>query len=154
MFYFIFSRDTYDTLNKSVGEIVRTLIDHFNKATQILTDLFKQLYEGFNEKILPSLKESLNRVELILRDLYEEALRVALDLFERFIDILKKHEEDLKKLGESARNWLRKWAEGANKYTDAIRQEVEQIWNLILDTIKSSPGLESIRERVQEVADD
>lgn len=81
-------------MNKSVGELLRTLMAHFNQISKTITDFFKNLYDGFNERILPSLKESYNQIEKVLSELYDELLAAAGSALERLLEALKKFEPE------------------------------------------------------------
>lgn len=88
------SQNTYKTLNQTVGELLRTLMTHFQQISKTITDFFKNLYDGFIERILPSLKESYSQIEKGLMDLFDEVLSAATNFFERLVDSLKKFENE------------------------------------------------------------
>lgn len=143
-------KKTYDTLNKTVGEILRTLIEHFNQLSKTINEFFKQLYDAFNERILPTLKESYNHIVEALSHLFDELLNSIVNLFSRLIDSLKRFEEDFKKIGKSVNEWAQKVGQIFNEQWTIIRRELEDIVKLIVDYIKSLPGLEVIKEKYNE----
>lgn len=147
-----YRKKTYDTLNKTVGEILRTLIEHFNQISKTINEFFKQLYDAFNERILPTLKESYNHIVEALSHLFDELLNSVVNLFSRVIDSLKKFEEDFKKIGQSVNEWSQKVGQIFNEQWAIIRRELEDIVKLIMDYVKSLPGLEVFKEKYNEVS--
>lgn len=139
-------------MNKTVGEILRTLVSHFEKISKTITDLFKQLYEGFNERILPALKESLNHIEQSLLNLYDEVVNAALHLFDRLVEALKKFEDDFKKIGKTAGEWFKKTSKILADQLVIIQKELDDLYKLLVDYIKSFPGLEALKEKYNEVS--
>jgi len=101
-------KKTYDALNKTVGEILRTLIEQFNQISKTINEFFKTLYDAFNEKILPILKDAYNHIVEALSHLFDEILNTIVNLFSKLIDSLKKFEEDFKKIGKSVNEWAQK----------------------------------------------
>lgn len=138
-------------MNKAIAEISKTLNEQYQKTIKILTDLYKQLYDGFNERVLPQLKESFKGIELILRNLYDETLNLGLNLFEKVVEQLKKFEPEFKKLGEITTEWAKKISDAANKYLDLIRKEIDDIYKLIVDALKSLPGFDALKEKAEEL---
>lgn len=147
----ISSTKTYKTLNKTVGELLRVLIDHFNQISKTITELFKNLYEGFNERILPSLKESYNHIEKVISDLFSELVSVASQFFEKLIESLKKFEGEFKKIGESVSDASKKAIKIIGEQWKTIVHELQDIYQLIVDYLKSVPGLDVIKEKYKEV---
>lgn len=150
--YEISSKKTYDALNKTVGEILRTLIDHFQQLSKTINEFFKQLYDAFNERILPTLKESYNAVAEALSHLFDELLNAVINLFSRLIESLKKFENDFKNIGKSVNEWSQKVAQILKEQWAIIRRELEDILKLISDYIKGLPGLEAVKEKYNEVS--
>lgn len=139
-------------MNKTVGEILRTLVEHFTQISKTINDLFKQMYDGFNERILPSLKESFNHIEQALSSLFDELLSSVLHLFERLVESLKKFEGDFKKIGKSATEWLKKVSKVLNEQWQGVQRELDDLYKLIVDYVKSLPGLDAIKEKYNEVS--
>lgn len=147
-----FSNRTYELLNKTVGEILRTLVSHFEKISKTITDLFKHLYDGFNERILPSLRESWAHIEQSLLNLYDEVINASYHLFERLVDILKKFEDDFKKIGKTAAEWFKKVSKALTEQLAIIQKEFEDLYKLAIDYIKALPGIDYIKEKYNEVS--
>lgn len=145
------SKSTYKTLNNTVGELLRTLLAHFNQITKTITEFFKSLYDGFNERILPSLKESYNQIEKVLSDLSDEILAVVSNLFERLVESLKKYEKDFKQISESISEQTKKLSKFLGEQLQALQRELEDLYKLILDYLKSLPGFEALKQKYQEV---
>lgn len=147
-----YSKKTYELLNKTVGEILRTLVSHFEKISKTITDLFKHLYDGFNERILPSLRESWAHIEQSLLNVYDEVVNAASHLFERLVDALKKFEEDFKKIGKTATEWFKKVSKTLTEQLSILQKEFEDLYKLVVDYIKALPGLDILKEKYNEVS--
>jgi len=143
-------KKTYDALNKTVGEILRTLIENFNQLAKTINEFFKQLYDAFNERILPTLRDSYNAVTDALSNLFDELLNAFVNLFSKLIEALKKFETDFKNIGKSVNEWAQKVSQILNEQWVIIRRELEDILKLITDYIKGLPGLEAIKEKYNE----
>lgn len=139
-------------MNKTVGEILRTLVSHFEKISKTITDLFKHLYDGFNERILPSLRESWAHIEQSLLNLYDEVVNAFSSLFERLVETLKKFEEDFKKIGKTVAEWLKKVSKTLVEQLAILQKEYEDLYKLVVDYIKALPGLETLKEKYNEVS--
>lgn len=124
---------------------------HFNQITKTITDFFKSLYDGFNERILPSLKESYNQVEKVLMDLFDEILALAAGLFERLVESLKKFEKDFKQISQTISETSKKMTKFLGEQFEAIQRELEDLYKLIVDYFKTLPGFDVIKEKYQEV---
>lgn len=149
---FNYSKKTYELLNKTVGEILRTLVSHFEKISKTITDLFKHLHDGFNERILPSLRESWAQIEQTLLNLYDEVVNATSHLIERLIDTLKKFEEDFKEIGKTAAEWLKKFSKTLTQQLAILQKEFEDLYKLVVDYIRALPGLETLKEKYNEVS--
>jgi len=143
-------KKVYETLNKTVGELLRTLIEQFNQISKTINEFLKQLYDGFNERILPSLKDSYNHIEQTLSGLFDELLSAVHHLFERLVEALKKFEDDFKKIGKTVGEWSKNVTKVLNEQWTVIKRELEDIYKLIIDHLKSLPGLEGIKEKYNE----
>lgn len=126
---------------------------HFNQISKTITDFFKSLYDGFNERILPDLKESYNQVEKVLLDLFDEVLSSAASSFERLVESLKKYENDFKQISQSISETSKKAIKFLGEQFEAVQRELEDIYKLIVDYLKSLPGFEVIKQKYQEVRD-
>lgn len=126
---------------------------HFKEITKTITDFFKSLYDSFNERILPSLKESYNHVEKILMDLFDEILVVAANLSERLVEALKKFEKDFKQISQTISETSKKVTKFLGEQFEALQRELEDIYKLIVDYFKSLPGFDALKEKYQEVND-
>lgn len=124
---------------------------HFNQISKTITDFFKSLYDGFNERILPSLKESYNQIEKVLMDLFDEILSSAATLFERLVASLKKFENDFKQISQTISETSKKATKFLGEQFEAIQREIEDLYKLIVDYIKSLPGFDVIKDKYQEV---
>lgn len=133
---------------------MRTLVEHFNKISKTVTDLFKQLYDGFNERILPSLKESFAHIEQALTNLYDETVNLLLHLFDKLVESLKKFEEDFKKIGKTVAEFFKKAGKHFNELFTVIQRNLEDLYKLVLDYVKALPGLEALKEKYTEVSFD
>lgn len=140
-------------MNRTIGELLRTLGELFSKISKTLNDLFKQLYDGFNERILPALKDSFNHIIQALTGLYDEFVKVALDLFHRVIDSLKKFEKDFKDIGKTASESFNKAAKAINETFSALQKEFEDLYKLVIDYIKSLPGLDVLKAEYDKVSE-
>lgn len=145
-------KKVYESLNKTIGELLRTLIENFNQMSKTINEFFKQLYDAFNERILPVLKDSYTHIVDTLSHLFDELLNSVVNLFGRVIDSLKKFEEDFKKIGKSVNEWAQKVGQIFNEQWAVIRRELEDMYKLIADYIKSLPGIDAIKEKYQEVS--
>lgn len=143
-------KKTYETLNKTVGELLRTLVEQFNQVSKTINEFFKHLYDGFNERILPSLKDSYNHIEQTLNSLLDELITSLSHLFERLVESLKKFEDDFKKIGKSASEWSKNTGKILSEQWTIVQRELEDIYKLILDHLKSLPGLEGLKEKYNE----
>lgn len=128
------------------------MIEHFNQISKTINEFFKTLYDAFNEKILPILKDSYNHIVEALSHLFDEILNTIVNLFSRLIDSLKKFEEDFKKIGKSVNEWAQKMGQILNEQWAIVRREFEDILKLIFDYLKALPGLEVIKEKYNEVS--
>lgn len=138
-------------MNKALSEILKTLTEQYQKTIKVLTDLCKSLYDGFNERVLPQLRESLKGIELIIRNLYDETINLGLSLFEKVVEQLKKLEPEFKKLGQITTEWAKKISDVVNKYFELIRQEINDIHKVIVDALKSLPGFDVLKEKASEL---
>lgn len=145
------SKNAYQSLNSTVGELVRTLWAAVNEITQTITDLCKSLCEGFNERILPSLKESYNVIETVLTELFDEIVSVATKLFEHLIESLKKFEKEFKQINQTISEAFQKVSKFSGEQFAVLQRELEDIYKLIVDHLKSLPGLDVVKEKYQEV---
>lgn len=147
----IFSQKTFAPLNKAIGEILKTLTEQYQKTIKVLTDAYKQLYDGFNERVLPQLKETFKGIELLIRNLYDETINLGLTLFEKVVEQLKRLEPEFKRLGKIVTEWAKKISEVANKWFDQIRQEINDIHKVVVDALKSLPGIDVLKEKASEL---
>lgn len=126
---------------------------HFNQICKTITDFFKNLYDGFNESILPTLKESYNQIEKVLLDLFDEVLSSAAGLLERLIASLKKYENDFKQISQSISETSKKAIKFLGEQFEALQRELEDLYKLLVDYFKSLPGFDVIKQKYQEVRD-
>lgn len=126
---------------------------HFNQICKTITDFFKSLYDGFNESILPTLKESYNQIEKVLLDLFDEVLSSAAGLLERLIASLKKYENDFKQISQSISETSKKAIKFLGEQFEALQRELEDLYKLLVDYFKSLPGFDVIKQKYQEVRD-
>lgn len=147
-----YSKKTFELLNKTVGEILRTLVSHFEKISKTITDLFKHLYDGFHERILPSLRETWAQIEQSLLNLYDEVVNAVIHLFESLVDTLKRFEEDFKKIEKTVAEWLKKVSKTLAEQLAILQKEYEDLYKLVVDYIKALPGLETLKEKYNEVS--
>lgn len=128
------------------------MIDQFHQISKTINDFLKQLYDGFNERILPSLKESYNHIEQTLSSLFDELLKSIHHLFDKLVDALKSFEGDFKAIGQSVSEWAKKVGKVLKEQWAIVQRELEDIYKLIVDHLKSLPGLEVIKEKYNEVS--
>lgn len=139
-------------MNKTVGELLRAVIDLHNNVTKTLTDLFKQLYDAYNSKILPSLKESFNQIAEEGTKLYDEIVSAAVEVLHRVVESLKKFEGDFKKIGKTVSESFTKFSKLVSEAVTSLQKELVEFRKLVSDYIKSLPGLESLKEKFDEVS--
>lgn len=128
------------------------MVEHFNQISKTINEFFKHLYDGFNERILPSLKESYNHIEQVLSNLFDELLSSLHHLFDRLVDTLKRFEEDFKKISKSANDWSKKAAKTLGEQWAIVLREIEDVYKLFIDHLKSFPGIEVLKEKYNEVS--
>lgn len=145
------SKSAYQSLDNTVGDLLRTLWAHINEITQIITDLCKTLCDEFCESILPSLKESYNKIESVLTDLFDEIVTVSANLFEHLIKSLKKFEKEFQQINQTISEASQKVSKFLGEQLQVLRRELENIYKLIVDHLKSLPGLDVLKEKYQEV---
>lgn len=147
----ILSQKTFGPLNKAIGEILQMLCEQYEKALKILTDLYNQLHDGFNTHVLPELEKSFKAIEIVLRDIYDETVKLGVSLFEKAVEKLKKFEPEFKKLAEVVTEGAKKIYEVLNKYTDLINKEINEIYHSIVEELKSVPGLDTLKQKALEL---
>lgn len=147
----IFSQKTFAPLNKAIGDLLKNLSVQYQKTIQILTDLYKSVYDTITEHAIPELKASFKVLETVLRDIYEETLKTGLKLFELLVEKLKVLEPELKELSKFTSKWAKKVAEIVNKQIDQINKEVNDLYQFIVDFLKSVPAFDGLKEKFAEV---
>lgn len=127
------------------------MIEQFNKTTKIISEFFKQLYDGFSEKILPSIKESLTSIEQAISNLFDELFNISFDLFEKLVDLLEQHKADIQKVSRTVAASLQKWAALLNEQFEVAVREINAVWKLVLDQVNQLSSFDEVKQRVQEV---
>lgn len=107
--------------------------------------------QGFNEKILPALQETYTNVERIIMAFAEEAMRLVGEFAQRVAQSMKAFEEDFAKIGATVSEQFKKIAAIFNKYFETIRKEIKDLYQIILDNLKTLPGLDEVKNRIKEV---
>lgn len=138
-------------MNRAIAEILKALTEQYQKTIKILTEVYKHLYDGFNDRVLPQLKDSFKSIEAILRSIYEELANLGINIFEKLVEQLKRFEPEFKKLGQITTEWAKRIADVVNKYIDLLRQEFNDLYKVIVDGLKSVPGFDALKEKVVEV---
>lgn len=130
---------------------MKTFIEYIKKVNETLTGFYKNLVQGFNEKILPALKDTYTNVERILMAFAEEAMRLVGEFAQRVVKSMKAFEEDFARIGATVSEQFKKIAAIVNKYIETVRKEINDLYQILLDNLKTLPGLEEIKSRVKEV---
>lgn len=84
--------------------------------------------------------------------MFGELLSAASHFFERLIESLKKFEGEFKKIGQSVSEASKKASKFITEQWAIVQRELDDIYKLIMDYIKSLPGLDMIKEKYQEVS--
>lgn len=84
--------------------------------------------------------------------MFGELLSAASHFFERLIESLKKFEGEFKKIGQSVSEASKKASKFITEQWAIVQRELDDIYKLIMDYIKSLPGLDTIKEKYQEVS--
>lgn len=150
-FPFTYSNRFYESIGRSIEEILKTLIEHIKKVNETLTGFYKSVLQAFNEKILPALKETYTNVERIIMAFAEEAMRLVGEFAQRVVQSMKAFEEDFARIGATVSEQFKKIAAIFNKYFETIRKEIKDLYQIILDNLKTLPGLEEVKNRIKEV---
>lgn len=135
----------------TISELSQVLIEHIQKLNQLLTEFFQQLWDGVNANILPAVKESLKKLSQIAAEVYDELVSFTINLLDRAVKQLKAFEGDFAKIGKSVSDSLKSIGDFINKYAAAVRTEVSEIVNLIIDAVKGIPAFDVLREKLNEV---
>lgn len=148
-FGFFCSQKTFGPINKAIVEIFKTLSAHFEQTNKILSELGKQLYESYTEKIQPTLKQTLDSVETLLRGIYEELYNIAITWAEKLHERLKT--VDLSELNKSVSKLAGQVTKIVGAYVEVIAKEAEEIYKLLVDAAQSLPGLDAIKDKLKEI---
>lgn len=148
----LFSKKIHQTVGKTIGDILRILVDNFKKIGDTINNFFKQIYEILNEKILPTIKNSLNKIADIFQALFEETLNLAVDSLKQALKTLKQFEGDFAKVSKVITDNLKSVGQVLSKHIEAIRKEIDDIYKLVIEHIKSWPGLEQLKQKIEVVS--
>lgn len=130
---------------------MNTLIEHIKKINQTITEFYKDVVEAFKEKILPALKETYSNVERIMMAFVDETIRFVSEFVERCVQGMKAFEEDFAKIGATVSEQFKKVAAIFNKYFETIRKEINDLYQILVDNLKTLPALEEVKNRLKEV---
>lgn len=130
---------------------MKTLIEHVKKVNQTLTDFYKDVLQAFNDKILPALKETYTNLERIIMAFLDETMRLVSEFVERCVEGMKAFEDDFAKIGATVSEQFKKIATIFNKYFETIRKEINDLYQILVDNLKTLPGLEEVKNRLKEV---
>lgn len=139
-------------LNKTIGELLGAVINLYRSITKTLNDLFKQMYDAYITRILPSLKDAYKEIVDALTKLYDELISAALEVLNRVVDSLKKFEDDFKKIAKTVSEWFGQLSKVVNEAFVSIQKELADFRKLAAEYIKTLPGLEMIKEKLDEVS--
>lgn len=139
-------------MNKTIGELLRAVINLYQSITKTLNDLFKQLYDAYNTRILPSLKDAYKEIVDALTKLYDELITSALEVLNRVVESLKKFEDDFKKIGKTVSEWFGQVSKVVNEAVVSIQKELADFRKLAAEYIRTLPGLEMLKEKFDEVS--
>lgn len=128
------------------------LVDNIQKINELLSKFFQDLWDGVNENILPALKETLKKIQQVCQTIYDELSNVVLNWLERAVKELKAFEEDFAKIGKAISESLKRVGEFLNKYVDVVRTELNELIKVVVDTIKSIPAFDVLKEKLNEVS--
>lgn len=126
-------------------------MENFKKISAVATDFYKSLLDTFTQKILPALKEVYGKVEQSLFAMYQETIDLLSAVFERTIKALKVFEEDFNKVGKVFSEVFKNFASAAAKWIEVLRKEVKDIYDLVLNYVKTFPGLDFIKEKYEAI---
>ncbi|KAG4078631.1 hypothetical protein HA402_015221 [Bradysia odoriphaga] len=145
-----FYNQFYESIGKTIEEVMKTLIEYVKKVNETLAEFYKDVRQAFNDNILPALKETYTNVERIIMAFAEEAVRLVGDFAQRVVQSMKAFEEDFAKIGSVVSEQFKKIAAVFNKYFDTIRKEANDFYQLIVDNLKTLPGLDEIKAKIKE----
>lgn len=100
---------------------------------------------------MPSLQESYNKIESILTDLFDEIVSVSANSLERLIESLKKFGKEFNQINQTISEACQKVSKFLGEQSQRLRRELEDFYKLIVDHLKSLPGLDVLKEKYQEV---
>lgn len=130
---------------------MNTLTEHVKKVNETITGFYDEVRQAFSEKILPALKETYTNVERTIIALAEEAIKLIGEFAQRVAESMKAFEEDFAKIGATVSAQFKKIAATFDKYFDALRKEINDFYQIILDNLKTLPGLDEIKGKIKEV---
>ncbi len=151
IFQTIFSNKFYESVGRTIEEVTKALIEYIKKVNETITEFYNDVRQAFNEKILPALKETYTNVQRIIMAFAEEAMRLVGEFAQRVVQSMKAFEDDFAKIGATVSEQFQKIAATFNKYFDTIRKEINDFYQLIVDNLKTLPGLDEVKAKIKEV---
>lgn len=131
---------------------MKTLIEHIKKVNETINEFYKDVVQAFNEKILPALKDTYTNVERIMMAFLDETMRLVTEFVERIVRDMKAFEEDFAKFGATVSEQFKKIAAIFNKYFETVRKEINDLYQILLDNLKTLPALDEVKNRLKEVS--
>lgn len=81
----------------------------------------------------------------------DETMRLVSEFVERCVEGMKAFEDDFAKIGATVSEQFKKIATIFNKYFETIRKEINDLYQILVDNLKTLPGLEEVKNRLKEV---
>uniref|UniRef100_A0AAG5D4D0 Vitellogenin domain-containing protein n=1 Tax=Anopheles atroparvus TaxID=41427 RepID=A0AAG5D4D0_ANOAO len=143
----------FQSLSEVFGQLSQVYVETFRKVSAIVTDVFGQLMETFNTKVLPALKELSTKVEAVFFNIYEETVKLVVAVFERTVKALKVFEEDFNKVASNVSELFKTFAQTFNKAIQVLEKEFKELYKLVQDYFESFDEFKAVKETFKEYFD-
>ncbi|XP_058128999.1 apolipophorins [Anopheles ziemanni] len=143
----------FQALSEVFGQLSQVYIETLRKVTAIVTDVFGQLMETFNTKVLPALQELSTKVEAIFFNIYEETVKLLMAVFERTVKALKVFEEDFNKIANNVSELFKTFAQTFSKAVQVLEKELKDLYKLVQEYFESFDEFKVVKEMFQEYFD-
>lgn len=150
---FEFLRKIFVDLGKIFNDVITVVTESFQKLYTLVFEFYQNLYEAFKEKILPAFKDLFSKLESIFFSVYEETVGLITAVIERVAKALKTFEVDFTKVSDTFSEVLKNVATAFGKYKDVLEKELRDIYKLVVDIIQNLPGLDTFKERFNEIVE-
>lgn len=94
----------------------------------------------------------MNKISKIFQDFLDETLNLAVDSLNHGLKTLKSFEGDFAKVGKVISENLKSFAKILSKQIEAIRKELTDIYQLIVDNVKQWEGFDAIKHKIEVVS--